>query len=92
MLEPRQRPAATVCGTGTKGARNGHADPAPCGWYSPHGGEIGDVPMAEAQGMVDLVLKEVPLADGSGTGPIQLMWSNAAAGPEAPISRPHARR
>lgn len=50
------------------------------------------MPMAEAQGMVDLVLKEVPLADGSGTVPIQLMWSNAAAGPEAPISRPHARR
>jgi hypothetical protein len=62
------------------------------GWYSPHGGEIGDVPMAEAQGMVDLVMKEVPLADGSGTVPIQLMWSNAVAGPEGPISRPHARR
>lgn len=62
------------------------------GWYSPHGGEIGDVPMAEAQGMVDLVMKEVPLADGSGTVPIQLMWSNAVDGPEGPISRPHARR
>jgi hypothetical protein len=62
------------------------------GWYSPHGGEIGDVPMAEAQGMADLVMKKVPLADGSGTVPIQLMWSNAVAGPEGPISRPHARR
>jgi len=62
------------------------------GWYSPRGGEIGDVPMAEAQGMVELVMKEVPLADGSGTVPIQLMWSNAVAGPEGPISRPHARR
>jgi hypothetical protein len=62
------------------------------GWYSPHGGEIGDVPMAESQGVVELVMKEVPLADGSGTVPIQLMWSNAVAGPEGPISRPHARR
>jgi hypothetical protein len=62
------------------------------GWYSPRGGEIGDIPMAETQGAVDLVMKEVPLADGSGTVPIQLMWSNAVAGPEGPISRPHARR
>jgi hypothetical protein len=62
------------------------------GWYSPQGGEIGDVPMAEAQGMVERVMKEVPLADGSGTVPIQLMWSNAVAGPEGPISRPHVRR
>jgi hypothetical protein len=60
------------------------------GWYSPRGGEIGDVPMAEAQGMVELVMKEVPLADGSGTVPIQLMWSNAVAGPEGPISAPRA--
>jgi hypothetical protein len=62
------------------------------GWYSPHGGEIGDVPMREAQGVVELVMKEVPLADGSGTVPIQLMWSNAVSGPEGPISRPHAQR
>ncbi len=62
------------------------------GWYSPRGGEIGDVPMAEAQGQVELVMQEVPLADGSGTVPIQLMWSNAVDGPEGPISRPHAGR
>jgi hypothetical protein len=62
------------------------------GWYSAQGGEIGDVPMAEAQGLVERVMKEVPLADGSGTVPIQLMWSNAVAGPEGPISRPHVRR
>jgi hypothetical protein len=59
------------------------------GWYSPSGGEIGDIPMAEARGAIDLVMKEVPLADGSGTVPIQLMWSNAVDGPEGPISRPH---
>jgi len=62
------------------------------GWYSPRGGEIGDIPMAEARGAIHLVMKEVPLADGSGTVPIQLMWSNAVDGPEGPISRPHAHR
>jgi hypothetical protein len=62
------------------------------GWYSPRGGEIGDVPMAEAHGSVDLVMHEVPLADGSGTVPVQLMWSNAVSGPEGPISRPHSQR
>jgi len=59
------------------------------GWYSPRGGEIGDIPMAEANGEIDLVMRRVPLADGSGTVPVQLMWSNAVAGPEGPISRPH---
>jgi hypothetical protein len=54
------------------------------GWYSPRGGEIGDIPMAEAGGRLDLVMKEVPLADGSGTVPVQLMWSNAVGGPEGP--------
>jgi hypothetical protein len=34
-------------------------------------------------------MKEVPLADGSGTVPTQLMWSNAVAGPEGPIATPH---
>jgi hypothetical protein len=51
------------------------------GWYSPHGGEIGDIPIAEANGRLDLVMKEVPLADGSGSAPVQLMWSNADGGP-----------
>jgi hypothetical protein len=59
------------------------------GWYSPRGGEIGDIPIAEAGGRLDLVMKEVPLADGSGTVPIQLMWSNAVGGPEGPTPRPH---
>jgi hypothetical protein len=53
------------------------------GWYSPRGGEIGDIA---------LVMAEVPLADGSGTVPVQLMWSNAVAGPEGPISLPHSPR
>ena len=59
------------------------------GWYSPRGGEIGDIPMSEANGDIGLVMKEVPLADGSGTVPIQLMWSNAVGGPEGPIPQPH---
>lgn len=51
------------------------------GWYSQTGqGEIGDLPINESQDL-SLVFKEVPLSDGSGTVPIQLMWSNAAAGP-----------
>jgi hypothetical protein len=62
------------------------------GWYSPRGGEIGDVPMAEAHGSIDLVMREVPLANGKGTVPVQLMWSNAVSGPEGPISRPHSLR
>ncbi len=53
------------------------------GWYSPTGGEIGDIPIAETHGDIHLALKEVPLA-GGGTAPIQLMWSNRVGGPEAP--------
>jgi hypothetical protein len=46
------------------------------GWYSPKGGEIGDIPIAEMGGDLSRVFKEVPLADGKGTVPIQLLWSN----------------
>ena len=59
------------------------------GWYSSRGGEIGDIPMSEAGADLSLVMREVPLADGSGSVPIQLMWSNAAGGPEGPIAQPH---
>src|SRR5205085_1543554 len=62
------------------------------GWYSPRGGEIGDIPMAEAGGDIARVMKEVPLADGSGTVPIQLMWSNAVGGPEGPTPTPRRPR
>ena len=51
------------------------------GWYSQTGqGEIGDLPINAASD-ISLVFQEVPLADGSGTVPIQLMWSNSADGP-----------
>ena len=56
------------------------------GWYSPSAGEIGDIPIAEAHGDVGLVMKEVPLADGRGTVPVQLLWSNRVGGPEGPAS------
>ena len=52
------------------------------GWYSPTGqGEIGDLPINACGGDLSLVFKEVPLADGTGTVPIQLMWSNQDDGP-----------
>jgi hypothetical protein len=53
------------------------------GWMSLRDGEIGDIPMEEAGSNLSLVMREVPLADGSGTVPIQLMWSNRVHGPEA---------
>jgi hypothetical protein len=55
------------------------------GWYSPDGGEIGDIPIAESHGDLGLVLKEVPLA-GGGTAPVQLLWSNRVDGPEGPAT------
>jgi hypothetical protein len=52
------------------------------GWYSATGqGEIGDLPINASGGSLGLVFKEVALADGSGTVPIQIMWSNEADGP-----------
>jgi hypothetical protein len=60
------------------------------GWYSPKGGEIGDIPMEEAGAHLNTVMKEVPLTNGGGA-PIQLMWSNAVGGPEGPIATPHKR-
>ena len=51
--------------------------------------EIGDIPMSLAGRNLSKVMKEVPLSDGSGTVPIQLMWSNAVSAPEGPIPSPH---
>ncbi|HXR10909.1 MAG TPA: hypothetical protein VN770_01325 [Gaiellaceae bacterium] len=62
------------------------------GWYSPRGGEIGDIPMSEAGAQLDLVMKEIELADGTGTVPVQLMWSNAVGGPEGPTATPRRPR
>jgi hypothetical protein len=60
------------------------------GWYSPRGGEIGDIPLEAAGSNLGSILKEVALTDGGGTVPVQLMWSNAVSGPEGPIARKHA--
>ena len=56
------------------------------GWMSKQGEEIGDFPVDEAFGSKapGLVLREVPLANGQGTVPIQLLYSNAVHGPELP--------
>jgi hypothetical protein len=55
--------------------------------------EIGDIPMDEAGRNLNLVMQEVPLtnplADGTTTVPIQLMYSNFMHGPEGPIDAPH---
>ncbi len=68
--------------------RAGHTPAAArlLGWYSPRGGEIGDIPIAETHGDIGLAMKEVSLADGSGTVPIQLLWSNRVGGPEGPAT------
>lgn len=58
------------------------------GWVSDSGLEIGDIPI-RANVPITSVVREVPLADGSGTVPVQLPYSNYAQGPEGPISQPH---
>jgi hypothetical protein len=61
------------------------------GWYSPHGGEIGDMPLDEAGPDLTRVMKEVKLTGSNKKVPVQLMWSNAVSGPEGPIATPHGR-
>jgi len=58
------------------------------GWVSDSGLEIGDFPL-HADLPLTSVVKEVPLADGSGYVPVQLPYSNFAHGPEGPITQPH---
>ena len=58
------------------------------GWVSDSGREIGDFAI-QANIPISSVIREVPLADGSGTVPIQLPYSNFVHGPEGPISQPH---
>lgn len=61
-------------------------DSSKLGWYSSNGGEIGDIPMKEAGTNLTLVFQQVELADGSGTVPVQLMWSNKDDGPASSIA------
>jgi len=59
------------------------------GWVSQQGEECGDFPVFEANPLTE-VFQEVPLADGSGTVPVQFQYSNAVHGPEGPIDQPHS--
>ncbi len=58
------------------------------GWVSREGEECGDYPIFEAADL-SLVFKEVPLANGAGTIPIQFQYSNQVHGPEGPIATPN---
>jgi len=58
------------------------------GWTSDAGEEIGDFPLHDNVS-IRKIIQEVPLADGSGTVPIQLEYSNAVHGPEGPIPQLH---
>lgn len=58
------------------------------GWVSDSGLEIGDLPV-RANLPITSVIREVPLANGNGTVPVQLPYSNFAGGPEGPILQPH---
>lgn len=59
------------------------------GWLSAKGNECGDFPVAEGGKAVFL---EVPLANGKGTVPIQLQYSNRVHGPENPYAGQVASR
>jgi hypothetical protein len=54
------------------------------GWVSLEGEECGDFPVFEAGANLAEVFKEIALADGSGTAPVQCLYSNRVHGPECP--------
>ena len=58
------------------------------GCVSASGLELGDVPI-RSDIPLSSVFREVPLANGSGVVPVQLLWSNAVRGPEGPLAQPH---
>ena len=58
------------------------------GWTSQQGEECGEFPVFEAKPLTK-VFQEINLTDGSGTVPVQLLYSNAVHGPEGPIPAPH---
>jgi hypothetical protein len=57
------------------------------GWVSQQGEECGDFPVFEANPLT-LVFREVPLAGGGGTVPVQFQYSDAVHGPEGPTDTP----
>lgn len=58
------------------------------GWTSRKGEEIGDFPVFEANPLSQ-VIREVPLANGHGTVPVQFQYSNFEHRPEGPIAALH---
>ncbi len=54
------------------------------GWTSKEGEECGDFPVFEAGNNLSLVFKEVPLAAGGKTVPVQFQYSDNVHGPEGP--------
>lgn len=58
------------------------------GWYAQQYGEIGDIPITEAGQNLSEVFVEVTLASGSGTVPIQIMYSNFDHGPAEVTTAP----
>jgi hypothetical protein len=61
------------------------------GWMSRFGEECGDFPMTEVGSRLQLVMKEVHVADGS-VVPVQFQYSNAVHGPEGQIAAPHVKK
>ena len=59
------------------------------GWVSDSGLEIGDFSV-RADIPLTSVFRDVALTNGAGAVPLQLLYSNAAHGPEGPISQPHS--
>jgi len=57
------------------------------GWVSSQGDECGDFPVSEANPLTQ-VFQEVALTDGSGTVPVQYMYSDADHGPGLPRDTP----
>jgi hypothetical protein len=57
------------------------------GWVSQQGEECGDYPIFESQSLGG-VFKQIRLAQGGHTVPIQLMYSNARHGPQGPAAQP----
>ena len=58
------------------------------GWVTDDGLEIGDSPL-ESGAPLRSIITEVPLANGQGVVPVQLIYSNAVHGHEGPIPAPH---
>ena len=66
---------------------NRNQDMSFIGWNSDQGEECGDLPIFEDPGL-NRVFQEIELANGGGSSPVQLQYSDAVHGPEGPIDNP----